>query len=103
MKRKSSPDSRPFSAQAKAMAAPRREPKLTGHQKREAIKRRDHDEETLTEIGLDDCAAGAMMIVARHQTFIDDFFCAIETLHNARQSILPESHFFELSLRRWQN
>jgi DNA invertase Pin-like site-specific DNA recombinase len=28
-----------------------RKPKLTGHQKREAIKRRDHGEETLAEIG----------------------------------------------------
>jgi hypothetical protein len=29
----------------------RRAPKLTAHQKREAIKRRDHGEETLAEIG----------------------------------------------------
>jgi DNA invertase Pin-like site-specific DNA recombinase len=28
-----------------------RRPKLTDHQRREAIKRRDHDEETLVEIG----------------------------------------------------
>jgi DNA invertase Pin-like site-specific DNA recombinase len=28
-----------------------RKPKMTGHQKREAIKRRDHGEETLAEIG----------------------------------------------------
>jgi hypothetical protein len=28
-----------------------RKPKLTGHQKREAINRRDHGEETLAEIG----------------------------------------------------
>jgi hypothetical protein len=28
-----------------------RKPKLTDHQKREAIKRRDHGEETLAEIG----------------------------------------------------
>ena len=28
-----------------------RKPKLTPHQKREAIKRRDHGEETLVEIG----------------------------------------------------
>jgi DNA invertase Pin-like site-specific DNA recombinase len=28
-----------------------RKPKLTDHQKREAIKRRDHGEETLVEIG----------------------------------------------------
>jgi hypothetical protein len=28
-----------------------RKPKLTDHQKREAIRRRDHDEETLAEIG----------------------------------------------------
>jgi hypothetical protein len=35
-----------------------RKPKLTDHQKREAIKRRDHDGETLAEIGrLDDCEA----------------------------------------------
>jgi DNA invertase Pin-like site-specific DNA recombinase len=35
-----------------------RKPKLTDHQKREAIKRRDRDGETLAEIGrLDDCEA----------------------------------------------
>jgi IS30 family transposase len=28
-----------------------RQPKLTPHQKKEAIKRRDHGEETLAEIG----------------------------------------------------
>jgi DNA invertase Pin-like site-specific DNA recombinase len=28
-----------------------RKPKLTGHQRREAIKRRDHGDETLAEIG----------------------------------------------------
>jgi DNA invertase Pin-like site-specific DNA recombinase len=28
-----------------------RKPKMTGHQKREAIKRRDHGEETLGDIG----------------------------------------------------
>jgi hypothetical protein len=28
-----------------------RPPKLTSHQKKEAIKRRDHGEETLAEIG----------------------------------------------------
>jgi Resolvase, N terminal domain len=42
-----------------------RKPKLTGHQKREAIKRRDRDAETLAEIGrsyvrLDDRTACAM-------------------------------------------
>jgi hypothetical protein len=41
---------RPRSAKANGVKMGRK-PKLTDHQKREAVKRRDHGEETLAEIG----------------------------------------------------
>ena len=43
---------------AKAKGVRRRPPKLTAHQKKEAIRRRDHGEETLAEIGRSDNVSG---------------------------------------------
>ncbi len=43
---------------AKAKGVRRRPPKLTAYQKKEAVRRRDHSEETLAEIGRSDNVSG---------------------------------------------